>query len=312
MDVFNIVSLVVGSAIGLAGIMAGYRIAKKSGAFKRAELDISVMNQSLTREPQTNRVVFGCLVDEKALVVCLLPFMIHNRGELSAKNVHFRLIFPLGIRASFDEVAVFEKASLMGAYTKSDLRRNTFDNEGYRYVDYMFPEVPPKGFVGTEEGIQLSPYLTGLRIPVKVVSKDGIPLEVETRVQAKAAITVQSSAENVEPITAQLDVEVYPARNEEELNEKIAEQETEALREELVQKYESQMPEHKRKKFREDFVYKAYPDGIRRRTIAVMPKLYKLETSREGFSAVYWEKPTESSRWVISPPRSVERILPYP
>ncbi|MCL0057788.1 hypothetical protein M1N05_01790, partial [Dehalococcoidales bacterium] len=266
MDVFNIISLVIGFiglAIGLAGILAGYRIAKKSGAFRRVELDILLMNQSLTREPQTNRVVFGNPVgeDEKALVVCILPFMIHNKGELSAKNVQFRLVFPLEIRAVFNEKEVFEKASLMGFYTKSDLRRNTFDNEGHRYIDYMFPEVQPKTSGVAEEGIQLNPLLIGIQIPVEAVTKNGIPLKVVTRVQMKkATITVGLSAENVENITTQLDVEVCPAQNIKELNEKIMERETEALREELVQKYESRLPEHKRKEFRENFVSKVYAD----------------------------------------------------
>jgi len=312
MDALGVISLVVGSAIGAAGILVGYRIAKQSGAFKRVKLDILLMSQSLTHEPQTNRVVFGGSVDDKAQVLCFLPFAVRNRGELSAKNVRLRLIFPLGVRASFDERAVFEEASLLGVYTKSDLRRNTFDNEGHRYVDYMFPEVPPNGFVGTEEPIQLSPFLTGIPLSVRAVSKNGVPLRVKGHLQTKATIVVAASAENVETISTQFDVEFWSARNKEELSKKLMEQETEALREELVQKYESKLPERKRKQFREEVVSQVFADSVRGRTIVVMPKLHTSEKSRKGSPSVYIEELEESSRWLISPPRNVELIPPYP
>lgn len=297
MGVFNIISLVA----GLFSTLADYVIKKKSGAFRRVELDILLMDQSLTRE--SLRIAFGYpVIDEKAVVVCILPFGIHNRGELSAKNVHFRLIFPLGIKAAINEGKVFEQMSVMGPYKKSDLRRNTSDDNNYRYIDYVFPEIHPKTSAGVEEGIHLHPLLVGIQVPVEVTTKDGIPLKLETHVLVKkATITVELSAENVEPVIAQFDVEVYSAQNNEELNKKIMEQETKFFREILVQKYGNWLPEHKREEFRENFVSKAYADSVRERTIAVMPKLDKIEVLRKDYSAVYWENPEESSRWLIHP-----------
>ena len=67
MDILNIISLGVGIIIGLAGILSGYKIAKKSGAFRKIKLEISLWNQSLIPDPQFEQVIYGYSIDEDSI-----------------------------------------------------------------------------------------------------------------------------------------------------------------------------------------------------------------------------------------------------
>ncbi|MDI6704492.1 MAG: hypothetical protein QME40_07470 [bacterium] len=294
MDILNLISLVVGTVISIAGIWIGYKIAKKSGAFRKVKLDISLMNQSLIPDPQFEQIIYGYSVEENAIALCILPFMIKNAGELSAKNVNIRLAIPLGLRefkASIDEEELFKRMDIFGGYDKSDIKRRAYKFGGVRHIDYVIPAINPRSSVVIEEAIDIT-NASGMPFKVNAISKDGVPLQVKGYLKWSApSIYVGVSATDVEPIGGYFWVRSYQVKDKEELGEKIMEDETQALREEL-----SKIGAPK------GFVSKVYAPGISKKAIVIIPKLEKALKPKAYATIkrpIYMEEPEKSERWLI-------------
>lgn len=302
MDILNLISLVVGTAIGIGGILIGYKIAKKSGAFRQIMLDVSLMNQSLIRDPQFSEVIFGYSVDEEDIALCILPFGIKNNGELSAKNVAIRFVFPLVIR-EFKGLAfkdnLLDYMDIFGSYDKSEIKRRSYKYGGFQYVDYVIPEINPRQYVVIEEAIDIT-NASGMPFKVKAISKDGVPLEVNGHLGWLVQIDVGLSANDVEPIEGHFQVRSYQAQNREELGERIMKDETQVVREGL-----SKIGAPK------EFISNAYAPGVSKKAIVIMPKLKKIPKPKE-YSAIkrsiYQEEPEKSERWVVTPERDVKKV----
>ena len=294
MDIFNIISLVVGVIIGIAGILTGYKIAKKSGSFRKVELEISLMNQSLIPDPKFEQVIYGYSIDEDAIALCLLPFKIKNNGELSAKDVTIRLVIPLVLREfkgfAFKEEELLEYMGIFGPYDKSDIKRRSYKFGGFRYIHYVIPAIPPGSSSIKEEAIDIT-NASGMPFKVDAISKDDVPLQVEGRLKWSTQIYVGVSATDVVPLEGHFYVRSYQAQNKEELGEKIMKDETQALREEL-----SKIGAPK------EFVSKVYAPDISKKTIAIIPKMEKVPKPKEYAAIkklIYIEEPEESERWLV-------------
>jgi len=294
MDILNIISLGVGIIIGLAGILSGYKIAKKSGAFRKIKLEISLWNQSLIPDPQFEQVIYGYSIDEDAIALCILPFKIKNDGELSAKDVTIRLVIPLGLREfkglAFKEEKLLEYMSIFGRYDKSDIKRKSYKFGGFRHIDYVIPAIPPRSSAVIEEAIDIT-NASGMPFNVNAISKDGVPLQIKGYLNWSTQIYVGVSATDVAPLEEHFYVRSYQAQNKEELGEKIMEDETHALREELS-----------KIKAPKEFVSKVYAPGISKKAIVIIPKLEKVTKPKEYAAIkrpIYIEEPKKSERWLI-------------
>lgn len=305
MDILNLISLVVlvvGTIIGIAGIWVGYKIAKKSGAFRKVKLKFFLWNHSLIPDPQFEQIIYGYLVEENAIALCILPFMIKNDGELSAKNVNIRLAIPLVLRefkASINEEELFKRMNIFGRYDKSDIKRRAYKFGGYRYIEYIIPSLEPRTSAIIEEAIDIT-NASGMPFKVNAISKDGVPFQVEGYLKWSApSIYVGVSATDVKPIDGYFWVRSYQVKDKEELGEKIMENETKALREKLSKKG---VPK--------EFISNVYSPGIIRKTIIVMPKLEKkLEKvlKPKEYPAIYMEDSEKSERWLFIPEQHIEK-----
>ena len=292
MDILNLVSLVVGIIIGIASIWIGYKIARKSGAFRKVMLEISLMNQSLIPDSQFEQVIYGYPVDENAIALCILPFKIKNNGELSAKDVTIRLIIPLVLREfkglAFKEEEFLEYMGIFGSYDKSDIKRRSYKFGGFRHIDYVIPAIGPKRSVVIEEAIDII-NASGMPLKVNALSKDGVPLQVEGHLKWSTQIYVGVSATDVAPLEGRFNVRSYQVQSKEELGEKVMKDETQALREEL-----SKMGAPK------EFVSNVYAPGTNKKAIVIIPKLEKVSKPKEYESIkelIFIEEPEKSERW---------------
>jgi len=287
---------VVGIVVAVAGVLVARRIAERSGAFRKAELGISLMGQSLVPKPEFRDLIFGYSAEDDDLVVCLLPFELTNKGELSAKNVSMRLVFPMTLLPPTD----LEAYEVKGLYDKSEIKSKSFESQGRRFVDYSFPELPAGGGnAGVEQAIAIT-YGLGIPFAVDAVSKDGVPLRVEGRVEWTAPVLVRVWATDVLPLEASFTLKCYRARDRGELGEKVMGAATSAVRDKLS---EIGAPN--------DFVSSVFAPGVAEPAILVMPKLNKIPKLRENMwvkGALYFEEPEESERWLLSPPRDVRAI----
>ena len=294
MDIFTIISLVVGVIIGIAGILTGYKIAKKSGSFRKVELEISLMNQSLIPDPQFEQVIYGYSIEEDAIALCFLPFKIKNSGELSAKDVTISLIIPLILRELkgfvFKEEELLEYMGIFGHYNKSDIKRKSYKFGGFRHIHYVIPAIHPRSIGVIEEVIDIT-NASGMPFKVDAISKDDVPLQVEGRLNWSTQIYVRVSATDVAPLEGYFYVRSYQAQNKEELGEKIMNDETQALREEL---YKIGAPK--------EFASKVHAPGISKKTIAIIPKMKKVPKPK-GYAdfnrLTYKEEPEESERLLV-------------
>lgn len=303
MDILNLISLVVGTVIGAAGIWIGYRIAKKSGAFRKVVLDIRLMDQSLIRYPQLEEVIFGYPIDHDDIAYCHLPFKIRNNGELSAKNVSIRLVFPLVLR-EFKGLAfkdnLLDYMDILGFYDKSDVKRRSYKYGGFQYIDYVMPKIDPKESGIIEEVIDIT-NASGMPIKTNAVTKDGVPVEIKGYFNWLAGpVYVRVSADDIEPIEGHFHVRSYQAQNIEELKKKIMlGKETQALRKELA---EIGAPK--------GLIENAYAPPVRK-AIVIMPKLEKIPKPKE-YSAIkisiYQEEPEKSERWLVTPERNIKKV----
>jgi hypothetical protein len=311
---FDLVSLLIGSAIGAGSIGIAYLIAKRSGAFRKVRFNISLMDRSLFPAPEFSEVAFGCPVDDNALVICYLPFRISNHGQLSARNVTIRFAYPSGIRPFRHDI--LQDMELFGPLYKSDIRRQAFELEGRKIVDYLIPVIHPGKESGVliEEGIDIN-FQSALSAPFVfgATTKDRIPLQVTARLNLLARIDVRVAAEDVAPLECHFGIRCYRVEDERELAEKIAQDETETFRENLRQQFYSRIkvPQDKRKDV-EQFISKAYPRDISKAMILVMPKLIKVPMSKEEYSTIkrplYAEEVKRSVRWLIAPNGRAEPV----
>lgn len=303
MDILGLVSLIVSTAISIGVILIGYRIAKKAGEFKKATLNVSLMNQPLTRDPSIREVIFGYSsagVDKNDLILYSLPIKISNDGELSAKNVRLGLDFPLFLRSGGFKADLLESMRMIGPYVKSEIKRNSSIHKGHEYVAYVIPEIGPQGQFTIEEPIDIA-HASGIPFKIDSVSRDGVPFKVEGFVGWSARVNIRVSATDVAPVDCHFQVRSYQAQNKEELGKKIMKDETEDLREELSK---IGAPE--------ELVSTAYAPGVRKRTIVIMTRLKNIFKPKRHSTikvSIHMGTPEDSEVLLIEPPKDYPRHL---
>ena len=291
MDIINLISLVVGTAIGISGILIGYKIAKKSGAFRKVVLDVSLMNQSLTYDPQLKEVIFGYPVSQNDIAYCYLPFEISNNGELSTHNVYVTLAFPLLLVPGLDDDNVKLDIKFVD---HSGVKRSSFEFKGRWYVTYKISQIDPGRSVRIGELIDI---VRASITPFKVdgISKDGVPYQATCHLEYRSQIHVQVSATDIAPLGGHFCVRSYQAKNREELKKKIVWEETQVLRKRLA---EIGAPK--------EIIENLYAPGVNAKAIVIMPELKKIPKPKECSAIkglVYIEEHEKSKVWLITSER---------
>jgi len=296
----DLISLITNIVIGLVcagiGVWAGFKIAKKSGSFKKPELDVSLMNESLLRGPEPLRQIIFCYsVAEHDMAFCNLPFAIRNNGELSAKDVIIDLAFPRALRTGLSDDNIQYELNPK-VYDKSLVRRESSDIGGFQHVVYTIPQINPGIPIIINELIDIV-HASGMSFKVDAVSKDNVPFEVRGSVEWSSKVYMIISATDIMPITAEFQVRSYQAQDKEELGTKIMEEETRALRQEL-----SKIPN-----IPERLVSSVYAPGLCQKAVVIVPKLKRIAKTKKGL--VFEEEPKESEKYFIESHPSDEAPL---
>jgi len=262
--------------------LGSYLIAKRSGAFRKVDLRLSLMGRELVPKPSFQEVIYGYDVKPDDRVFCVLRFVITNSGRLTARAVKLRLAFPMVLRAGSSD----EKwdAKVYGTFSDSDLRRTSFTRGPYEHSYYKLESLDPGGETVIDQIIEVS-LASGIPVDVNAVTADGVPCHARVDVQWKALpIEVSIQAEDSTIREASFTVRAYRAKSKEEIETKLSRAASRAV---------GKQPEAEKHKKRLVRI-----DGI-----VVIPRLSAIPKPKE-FRHIKWNAYTqeyEKSRvWLLS------------
>jgi hypothetical protein len=280
-----IVSFIVGTYYARKALILQKKITER-----KAELRLLINNSELIpNDPRgIKELVFGYSVEKKARVFCVIPFVIHNKGELDAENAHVRVTLPLNISAH--EIAEVDAKKSLVDFEGSGFRRRSHEYENRWIIDYMIPRIHPGAVVGIEELVDVT-YSSAAEFDVSAVSKDEVPLNLTVRLPLLSRISVSVWATDTKPLSNSFLIKAYATTDSKEIAEKIMREREEELGEEL-------------RKLNVGKPSKARPLDLLRKALIVIPKLEKIAATSERrwhLTAVYVERPKESKRWILDP-----------
>lgn len=312
MDLLNIIFLIIGIAISILGICAGYRIARKSGSFDRPQLDVVLFSQSIIQENQFSEIIFGLNTRNEVFVQCFLPFKIKNNGNLSAKNISLRILMPDQVCGFNDDIS--ELMEFKGAYDKSEVKMSSFSDNNFKYIDLRIPELHPHGSALFEIPINISSLIIPLN--VNATTKDKVPVNVKGHFKLATNIRILISGENISSNEGSFRIRSYYSSNYKELGDKIMDDETKKLRREKKKTLlnGSKLNDKDRAEW-EQLISRIYAPGVREKTIVIMLNLKKINLSKQDYKKmkgnIYIEQCKNSERFLITPPRDITQLSYY-
>jgi len=287
----DIVSLIV----PIASFVIGTYYARKAQKLqqeisgRKPELKLLINRDTLIPDSRLGirDVVFGFSVEKGARIFCVIPFVIINNGELSAHNVHLRVILPSNI--SVHGLTEINTKKVLGDLEGSGFRRKSYEYENRWILDYLIPEIIPGIAVGIEELVDVT-YSSAIEFDVDAMTKDNLPVTVTGRLPLVSRVSVSMSATDIKPLSNFFFVKSFKTRDEKEIAKRIKQQRERSLGEQL----------------RELNAEKAVPCNLvdlLRKAHIVIPELRKIAETKEDrhFTALYVEQPKQSKRWVMDP-----------
>lgn len=290
---------IVGSIIGLAGIWAGYIIAKKSGSFRKIIFDIKVHNISLLEKNKQTYIVYGFDKNENDRVLCQLPISIVNNGDKTAYDVIIRFRFNLILKdlGRLNRKDIESKyMRLDGPYDLNDIKRTSFTKNGFYYVDYILPEIRPTSKFHLNELIDIS-IASGMSVSDDVVSKEGVPIKLESKIDWKSIVQILVSADETKPITATITIESFMAKNIDELVNKIE------YKHNILYRMDNDISCHD-PNLNKNTIFESFSKYLKSNIISILPALMKLsipEINNTNESSIYFEDKSNSKVYLVGP-----------
>lgn len=267
-------------------------------AQERAEMkpDIKLLINNEILIPSSSlgirEVVFGFSMEKGNRVFCVIPFIIKNMGELTAIDIHVRVILPLNISA-YGHTAIDTKKGF-GDLEGSKFRRVSYMYENSWILEYTIPKLDPSTGVAIEELVDAT-YASSMKYEIDALTKDNKPVTLKTNVSLASQVHVTISARDTKPASNFFIVKSYETRDYNEISKKILREREEFLGKQL--RLMDTGKAHEPAKI---------PDLLRK-AIIVVPKLRKIgETKKQShFTRLYIEQPKESKRWILDPPDGI-------
>jgi hypothetical protein len=274
---YEILTILIGLTTFLTGIIIGVytirvnkKIAEQSGLLDKPDLDIILFDKSLIKKDEFNQIIYANPYEDKSAgkknyIFCSLPFVIKNNNEkVSAKNVVLDIKIPKGCRGDGLAGEFYKYTQYGGHFDKEELKRKNYNFDGYDGISYVIPEIIPEGKAYIEELVEIS-YLSGIPIDVDRIVKDNKSYNVKVEALIASDIYIGVSATDIKKKEKRLKIRAYRAKNKEEFAEKIFEEETRILRDEL-----------RNKNYPEDFISNMYSSKVKEKSIAIQSMFNKI------------------------------------
>jgi hypothetical protein len=286
---------IVSIIIPIASFAVGTYYARKAQIFqqemadRKAEPHVLINNSELTPEDQLGirEVVFGYSVEKRARVFCVVPFIIRNKGELDAENVHLRVTLPSNVSAH--RITEIDARKVLGDLEGSGFRRKSYEYENYWIIDYLIPRITPGNAAGIEELVDMT-YSSAADFDVDALTKDKVNVTIKVQLPLVSRVSVSLSATDTKPFSSSFFLKSYETTNEKEIARKIIREREDELGEEL-------------RKLEAGTAAKARPVDLLRKAIVVVPELRKIAETKEHshFTTIYVEQAKRSKRWILNP-----------
>lgn len=172
--VFTIISLIACVVIGIYSSYTAEKIAKRSGAFSKGDLEVYIANLNLLNGI-TNKVIFAYPSEKGSKVFAQLPIYLRNNGEKTIEDITLHIKFPKIANMAFDT----DKLNLH--YDVFGLKANSMSHEfktigNFDIVVYHIPSLHPKQVLKINEPIHLVESIT---TPVDInIGKEALMVKI--------------------------------------------------------------------------------------------------------------------------------------
>lgn len=176
--IIGIAGVIIGAILGAVftwwSISQSRRIAKESGAFKRADPSIYFLRKDLLKNPiESTNWVLLCPKDA-ALTVYSLSFQVANEGDATMDSPIFTIQGSIDCIKDVPEDTY--KFECVPGVMKDSIKRSIVNLGNFNQISYMLP------YIGNKSAVELTDafcFKNTLSIPVtsEAVSKDGVKLK---------------------------------------------------------------------------------------------------------------------------------------
>lgn len=206
-----------------------YWVARKSGSFKRKEIDVLLGGRSLIHKP-LDCVIFGYPpgVHPDNIVVCYLPLQVVNIGDLSLKEVVINWKIPSICRCRGLEEEHLKRTAGLG---EKPIRREVNRADEFDYISYLIPKIDPNVELWIREYLNIA--VCNWPFKVQATSKDWVPFQVTGRVDIRVPVEISVSATDVTAIVRTFRVRAYQVQSEDQLAAQISRPDLEGMKKDL-------------------------------------------------------------------------------
>ena len=225
---------------------------------QKVQLDVLMIGEPLFEDPELYEIIYGIPEKSGKIVTCHLQFDIRNTGETTAEEISFSITSPLNLTHGIDisEVNLSEYMISRGPI------KHEFEILNNRSVSKMYVHsLHPRSAFRFTVPLNIL-YASIIPIDVGAITADGVPIKISTQLEVETPIVVRLSAKNYSFHETKFNIRTVFIKNKKELNEKIMENETKELREQLKS---AGLPQ--------DFINSALFPYTHGRAIVVVPKL---------------------------------------
>lgn len=288
-DIISVIVAIASFAVGTYYARKA-QIFQKDLADRKAEIKLLINRNALIPDDPLGirEVAFGYSVEKGARVLCVIPFVVRNDGELSARDVYLRVTLPANVSAY--GLTEINTKRILGDLEGIGFRRKSYEFDHFWIIDYLIPVINPGERFVVEELVDVTCASTA-EFNVDAVTRDKVPVTVEYQLSLASEVSVSLSAADTKLLSNFFIIKSYKTKDEKEIGKRIMREREEFLGEKL------------RKLNAGEATAGAKPVDLLRKAIVVIPELGKIAETKEHrhFTAVYVERPKQSKRWVLDP-----------
>lgn len=222
-----VLSAVVSAVIAavLSGLITWFitrRTAKKSGAFRKADLRVQVFGKELLPNAEFQEIMFALgssIANIRDRAFCIVRFQITNKGTLTAKDVKLRVAWPVALVEDVERLDIERLAR--GALTESYYVRKTFTDPPYIRTDYRLESLDPGSIAQIDEFVEVA-HASGAPLEFSGETADGVPVRVKAEVRWQTLpVHATIQATDCEKGYGSFSVRSYPLQSIDEISDRL-------------------------------------------------------------------------------------------
>jgi hypothetical protein len=169
--------------IGIWAIYSQEKIAKKSGAFDKSNITLTLGNYTINESIDYN-VYYGIPILQKNINLVSLPITVNNTGEKSAENVEIYYKYP------YESGLLIDQENLDIESFNKDIQRSTINTPPFAQASIKFKLINPNTSINANDIINIQDE-TSIYVETPVKTKDNRNINLLT--YAKYSIITQVS-----------------------------------------------------------------------------------------------------------------------